>query len=183
MIFTDQKWGDIVPAMFDGVFILREPGYNVSTWNLSNRSVTQDPEGRILVNGQPLQFYHFSGFDSGAQAEMLEMYGSGNPVLYQMREWYIGRQNEEGQETLGQARSVYNYYDNGEKIEKEERRLLRKRGDLVQYFGGTNPFRVRQERSYYEWYRVGRILEDRENGYHRRGKVKKVLQKLWQYFH
>ena len=85
---------------------------------------------------------------------MLEMYGSGNPVLYQMREWYIGRQNEEGQETLGQARSVYNYYDNGEKIEKEERRLLRKRGDLVQYFGGTNPFRVRQERSYYEWYRI-----------------------------
>lgn len=153
-IFTDQKWGDIVPAMFDGVFILREPGYNVSTWNLSNRSVTREPEGRILVNGQPLQFYHFSGFDSGAQAEMLEMYGRGNPVLYQMREWYISRQNEEGQETLGKARSVYNYYDNGEKIEKEERRLLRKRGDLVQYFGGTNPFRVRQERSYYEWYRT-----------------------------
>lgn len=151
-IFTDQKWGDIVPAMFDGVHILREPGFNVSTWNLSNRMVTKTENNEILVNGQTLHFYHFSGFDSGAQEEMLRMYGGNNPVLIGLRAWYIERQKEEGQDTYGQAKSLYNYYDNHMKIEKNQRILLRTRKDLVGYFEKTNPYVVDQERSYYKWY-------------------------------
>lgn len=153
-IFTDQKWGDLVPAMFDGVFILREPSYNVSTWNLSNRKVTQEDDGKILVNGQPLQFYHFSGFDSGAQKEMLDMYGKGNSVLYRMREWYIARQKEEGQEKWGSFKSVYNFYDNGEKIPRTARFMLRTREDLQKHFGATDPYKAKQEISYYVWYQT-----------------------------
>ncbi len=36
-LFVDQKWCDLVPALFDKVGILRDPGYNVASWNLSNR--------------------------------------------------------------------------------------------------------------------------------------------------
>ena len=32
-LFTDQKWGDIAPALFEFVKIIHEPEYNVATWN------------------------------------------------------------------------------------------------------------------------------------------------------
>lgn len=151
-IFTDQKWGDLVPAMFDGVYILREPEYNVSTWNLSNRKVTKSSDGKILINDRALQFYHFSGFDSGAQERMLKMYANGNPVLYDMRAWYTEKQNKAGQQKYGHEPSAYNVYDNGVKIEKKERYLLRTREDLQQHFRDTNPYITEQECSFHRWY-------------------------------
>ncbi len=39
-LFTDQRWVDLAPAIFDGIKILRDPQYNVSTWNLSHRRAT-----------------------------------------------------------------------------------------------------------------------------------------------
>jgi hypothetical protein len=61
-LFVDQKWIDLVPGMFDGVFIERSPGYNVAYWNLPYRAISRQGT-QYLVNGQPLQFFHFSGFD------------------------------------------------------------------------------------------------------------------------
>ena len=34
-------------------------------------------------------FYHFSGFDSGDQALMLNKYGANSPALQALRAWYI----------------------------------------------------------------------------------------------
>ncbi|MEN6604601.1 MAG: glycosyltransferase [Bryobacteraceae bacterium] len=61
-LFVDQRWIDLVPGMFDGVVILRDPGYNVAYWNLSHRIVT-GCSGGYEVAGKPLVFFHFSGFD------------------------------------------------------------------------------------------------------------------------
>ena len=152
-LFTDQKWGDLVPCMFDGVHILRDPGYNVSTWNLSNRTISKGDKGEILVNQRPLQFYHFSGFDSGAQAVMLELYGNDNPILLGLREWYIKQQDLEGQKIYGSAKSKYNYYDSGEKVDNLERTLLRNRKDLIQQYQNTNPYITGHKQSYYKWYK------------------------------
>lgn len=152
-IFTDQKWGDLVPGMFEGVHISHNPGYNVATWNISHRIVDKNQDGIYMVNGVPLKFYHFSGFDSGAQERMLNLYSKGNKHLYDLREWYIRRMEEEGQGTYGNYPSKYNFYDNGEKIQPEERQLLRNRMDCVEYFGQTDPYVVDQERSCYRWFR------------------------------
>lgn len=152
-IFTDQKWGDLVPGMFAGVHILHDPGYNVATWNISHRIVDKNKEGVYTVNGVPLKFYHFSGFDSGAQERMLDIYSKGNQHLYDLREWYLKRMKEEGQDTYGSYPSQYNFYDSGEKIQPQERQLLRNRLDVVSYFAKTNPYIVHQEKSYYQWYR------------------------------
>jgi|GEM_PF-205095 len=61
MMFTDQRWIDFVPSLFDP-FILKDPGYNVAYWNLHARAVTLDGD-RFQVDGVPLRFFHFSGFD------------------------------------------------------------------------------------------------------------------------
>ena len=152
-IFTDQKWGDLAPCMFDGVFITRDPGYNVSTWNISHRIISKNQDGLYMVNDVPLKFYHFSGFDSGAQESMLGVYANGNKYLYELREWYIKRMQEEEQDKYGKFASKYNFYDNGEKITNEERKVMRKRIDVSKFFEDTNPYTVEQEKSYYKWYR------------------------------
>lgn len=154
-LFTDQRWGDIAPCLFEGVYIWRDPGCNVSTWNLSTRKVTMR-DGAYYVNGSKMKFYHFSGFDSGAQKIMLDKYSGGNPLLYELREWYIAQQDEQGQKIfgIGHGKAKFNYYDNGELISPGERKLLRQRQDLIAYFADTDPYVVEQSRSYYKWLAV-----------------------------
>jgi glycosyltransferase involved in cell wall biosynthesis len=61
-LFVDQRWVDLVPGMFGGVAILRDPGLNAAYWNLSHREITKDSSG-YRVSGSPLRFFHFSGFE------------------------------------------------------------------------------------------------------------------------
>jgi glycosyltransferase involved in cell wall biosynthesis len=61
-LFVDQKWIDLTPGLFAGVSILRHDGYNVAYWNLRQRTVAE-AGGNFAVNGQPLRFFHFSGFN------------------------------------------------------------------------------------------------------------------------
>ncbi len=61
-IFTDQKWCNIAPYMFDGVSVLTDRAYNVATWNQTARRLTRDDAGVWRINDRPLRFYHFSGF-------------------------------------------------------------------------------------------------------------------------
>ncbi len=61
-LFVDQRWMDMVPGLFDGVRICREPGYNIAYWNVHERNVTR-VEGEYKVNGAPAYFFHFSGYD------------------------------------------------------------------------------------------------------------------------
>ena len=62
-LFTDQKWIDLVPGIFERTGIVRDPGWNVAYWNLKHRDV-EEIGGRFLVNGVPLFFFHYSGFEA-----------------------------------------------------------------------------------------------------------------------
>lgn len=59
-IFVDQKWMDLAPCYFESVTILKNSGCNVAYWNLHERDLTCI-DGSILVNQEPLYFFHFSG--------------------------------------------------------------------------------------------------------------------------
>ena len=61
-IFVDQKWIDLVPGIFNGVYVLRHEGYNVAYWNLKHR-IIEYIGGKYFVNRQPLTFFHFSGLN------------------------------------------------------------------------------------------------------------------------
>jgi glycosyltransferase involved in cell wall biosynthesis len=60
--FVDQRWFDLAPGFLSDVAIVRDPEYNVAYWNLHARKLERDG-GRWLVDGRPLAFFHFSGFD------------------------------------------------------------------------------------------------------------------------
>jgi glycosyltransferase involved in cell wall biosynthesis/SAM-dependent methyltransferase len=60
--FVDQRWMDLSPGFVSDLLILRDPGYNVAYWNLGSRRVELE-DGRYTVNGAPLRFMHYSGFD------------------------------------------------------------------------------------------------------------------------
>jgi hypothetical protein len=72
-LFTDQKWGNLVPIFFPTTAICRDPGINFAHWNLHSRKTSFDQEGRILVNGSPLRMFHFTkGPGSGFEASMVK---------------------------------------------------------------------------------------------------------------
>lgn len=148
-VFTDQSWCDMVPAAFDGVQVLRLPQYNVSTWNLNHRHVDGDSLKNIYVNKDyKLCFYHFSGFDSGAQLAMLNKYAKNMPILFQLRDWYIAECTRLDNPEFSQRKWQFNYYTNGDKISNEHRVIYRQRQDVQAYF--VNPFD--SDCSFSKWY-------------------------------
>ena len=60
--FTDQRWIDFAPSLFP-VRIVRDKGWNVAYWNLHERPLARDADGALTAGGQPIRFFHFSGFD------------------------------------------------------------------------------------------------------------------------
>ena len=61
-LFTDQKWIDLVPGIFEKTHILTHSGYNVAYWNLAHRKHTEVNEEHFF-NAEELRFFHFSGFN------------------------------------------------------------------------------------------------------------------------
>jgi glycosyltransferase involved in cell wall biosynthesis len=93
MRFTDQRWVDFAPGMFDAA-IVRDRAYNVAYWNLDNRDLTFE-DGRYLVGGRPLRFFHFSGYApnfahlvSKHQGEKPRILLSEHPVLRRLCDDY-----------------------------------------------------------------------------------------------
>lgn len=61
----DQRWLDLVPGLFDGVRIVRHPGWNFAWWNMLRRPVTAVGSA-LRASGEPLVFVHYSGLVSAA---------------------------------------------------------------------------------------------------------------------
>lgn len=60
--FVDQRWIDLAPGLWPGIDVLRDTSFNIAYWNLATRKLEIDGEG-YRVDGTPLHFFHFSGFD------------------------------------------------------------------------------------------------------------------------
>ncbi len=150
-LFTDQRWVDLAPALFDDVAILRHPGLDVATWNLTHRTLAGAAPFDLAVNGEPLSFFHFSGFDSGAQLWMALKYGSAMPALFDLRNWYIRTCARYGQDELMRIPWSHAAYDNGAAITRDQRRRYRHSADLKTRF--PDPFATAEPgRSYFHWF-------------------------------
>ena len=162
-LFTDQRWIDLAPAFFEDIHIVRDPEYNVATWNLTHRKASGSLESGIMINGRPLVFFHFSGIDSGDQKIMLKKYIGTSAVLIDLRRWYVRECVVKGQNELGKLPFFYATYDNGETIGIHEKLLYRTRRDLQKKF--PNPFSTKDINcSYFHWYQANVPEAEREMG-------------------
>ena len=140
-LFTDQKWCDLVPAFFEDHFIVRDPGYNMASWNINKRRLTISEEGQFRVNeSYPLRFYHFTGYDSGAGNFMTRRYSDQNNLVDEIWGWYARAIKRMAQDELGSRPCFYNFYSNGSVISQEDRKVYREHIDLQTAY--PNPFEI-----------------------------------------
>lgn len=154
-LFTDQKWIDLVPSFFPNYHIIRDPGYNVCTWNLSNRNVRISADGSFSVNGFPLRFFHFSGYDNRGHHNELRKslkYYPNNQQVLKISKWYEEQLANEGQDYFGNISFQKSKYDNGVIIQDFERKIYHIRKDIQRNF--RNPYKVSlNEPCFYYWIR------------------------------
>ena len=161
-LFTDQRWIDLAPCFFDNILILRDKTYNVATWNLSQRLVGINENGKLVIERQPIKFFHFSGFDSGDQAVMLAKYAANIDPLLELRSWYVSELQGKGQSILGSIPCVHSFYSNGAPITDEARLVYRKRLDLQEAF--PHPFQTSGgNSSFFSWFNTQWPIEKENN--------------------
>jgi hypothetical protein len=147
-IFVDQRWCDHVPALFDKVKVVRDPGYNIASWNLSTRKVAIGKDGQVTVNGDhPLRFWHFTKLGPTGDV-MTKKYAGDNYPVYEIWSWYKRQVGEATDPTIPERYWAYDAYADGTKIEKAHRVLYRERGDLQASF--PDPFAAGRG-SYRHW--------------------------------
>ncbi|MCR5876518.1 hypothetical protein LRS10_21655 [Phenylobacterium sp. J426] len=144
-LFVDQRWCDHVPALFDKVKVVRDPGYNVASWNLSQRKVAVGKDGAITVNGHPLRFWHFTKLGPLGDT-MTKRYAGSNFPVYEIWSWYKREVAQATESAIPDRWWAYGTYADGAPIERAHRLLYRERGDLQAaypdpYAAGAGTFR------------------------------------------
>lgn len=139
-LFTDQRWIDLAPAFFDGVGILKSPRFNVATWNLTTRHLSGHAGSGFQVDGEPLGFYHFTGFDSGAHRTMAGKNAPGNDSVMELVDWYQEATRFDREDPVSRIAWKFSTYSDGSPIPLAHRRLYRARPDLQAVF--PDPFDV-----------------------------------------
>jgi hypothetical protein len=59
--WADQGYLSLIPGTFRNVSEIDHPGANLALWNIGNFTLSINERNEVLVNGQPLLFYHFHG--------------------------------------------------------------------------------------------------------------------------
>ena len=149
-LFVDQKWVNLVPCFFDGVSVLKHPGYNVAYWNLHERTINTE-NGHWIVNSKcPLVFYHFSGIACDDQQQISrhqDRYDLLNrPDLIDVFKEYRALLVKNGIDKFKQYTYAYATFSNSEHITQIARRLYSVNENNFQ---GLDPFIVGGE--VYQW--------------------------------
>jgi hypothetical protein len=130
--FVDQRWMDFVHGVMPGFYALRDATYNVAYWNLHSRKLNSDRE-RYYVDGEPLRFFHFSGFDP-EQRQALSKHQTrnklvDNPALERICGEYADALLAHGYEKAKNWTYTYDELLNGVRFDRFMRRLYPKAKD------------------------------------------------------
>jgi hypothetical protein len=150
----EQRWLDLVPAYFEGVHVVRDPGFNVAHWNLPDRKVTVSGE-RVTVDGRPGRFFRFSGFDPESPDEVtryndrLRMSDIGDAAELFRR--YAALLKSAGYDETKSWAYAYDHFSDGSPIGERARRRYRRLGSGAERFG--DPFDAGAADSFQRWCR------------------------------
>lgn len=157
-LFTDQRWIDLAPALFDGVDVLRSSRFNVAPWNLTTRILSGNLADGFQVDGESLGFYHFTGFDSGAHRIMTEKYCATNAAVGVLVDWYERNTGDWRKDPLSGRPWAFGQFADGTKIYRAQRLIYRARPDLQQRY--ADPFAATDDdRTFAGWCRKQGIRE------------------------
>lgn len=138
-LFTDQKWMDLAPGFVSDLALLRSPSLNLAYWNLEGREVA-GPQGGWSVDGEPLTFFHFSGFDP-ARPELLSKHQDrirvqlGSPLAALMQD-YAGALLRNGHAEASAIPYGHRNFPSGKPIAKDTRRRMLAAARAGEDFGG-----------------------------------------------
>jgi len=151
MVF-DQRWADLMPGMFKHVGIVRDPGINAGYWRAATSRFEQSERG-IVVDGQPLRSFHFTGFEPDHPLR-LSRYDNRTsldrePVLAEMCAEFARRLH-----ACGHAEASHWPYDFGTTASGAQlTSQLRDLWDRARREGAVSepPFTVEGERAFLDW--------------------------------
>jgi glycosyltransferase involved in cell wall biosynthesis/2-polyprenyl-3-methyl-5-hydroxy-6-metoxy-1,4-benzoquinol methylase len=159
MMFTDQRWIDFAPSFFEH-HILKDPTYNVAYWNLHERDVVWDG-AQYLVDGAPLTFFHFSGFDPRKPYLLSKHQGirprillSERPGVARICREYLGDLQRAGVSRTSSLPYGWNTLPSGLPFDRPMRRLYREGLDAFVEGAGPEPpcpFEPGMEARFIEW--------------------------------
>jgi hypothetical protein len=148
----EQRWLDLVPALFEDVEIVRDLGYNVGHWSLPDHVIEASREG-VLVDGAPCRLFRFSGYvpeEPGQVTRYSRRLGMGDvgdaALLF---ERYRSALGEAGYEETRHWPYAYDRFDNGVALPELVRGIYRDLGEDVARFG--DPFCTGSRGSFYRW--------------------------------
>ena len=128
-LFVDQKWANLIPCLFENVYLLKHKGCNVAHWNLFERQISPSDTSCYMVNGtDPLIFFHFSGFDPG-EMDAVSKKGSvritltSRPDLKPLFDIYRQDLQANRLKELSSAKYAFGQFSNGVQISTLARRV------------------------------------------------------------
>lgn len=155
-LFTDQRWCDAVPALFDKVQILRQPNIDLASWNVNGRMISQTRDAGdacFIVDGYPLLTYHFSGTGPGGKHRWVrEIFAPTNGALAEIELRYEAAIEARQQSKLENWTPGFDFFDTGVPIPAKVRQLYRKHADLQAHF--PDPYRVNNQSCFLKWLRT-----------------------------
>ena len=148
----DQRWLDLVPALFADVHIVRDAGCNVAYWNLPERNTTLTSSGSG-AHDSGCRFFHFSGFEP-ERPGIVTRYSS-RPTMANIGPAaalfarYVDLLSAQGYFECRDWPYAFGAFDNGVPIPDVARRLYQEIATAVDQFG--DPFQVSGSHSYFRW--------------------------------
>jgi hypothetical protein len=150
--FVDQRWFDLAPGFVSDYAIVRDSRYNIAYWNLHSRALSHDGE-RYTVDGRPLAFFHFSGFDPEQPAVLSRHQDrvdpARHPVLRRILDEYADSAKREGYAAAHGWPYTFDALPGGTRLDPVVRKLFieaEARGEL-----SASPFSPDGAGAFLEW--------------------------------
>jgi glycosyltransferase involved in cell wall biosynthesis len=163
-LVADQKWLDLIPALFPSFHVDRSAGLNVAYWNLSHRDI-ETKDGAYFVDDTPLIFFHFSGAIPEDVALLSKYDGRfttirlPEPVKELLRD-YHGRLMRNGLHEFSKRPYSYDLFGDGRTFIAPPVRKLYRENEAIRDCFGDNPFDLSRDPGFRNTYNR-RIFGDR----------------------
>ncbi len=129
-LFVDQKFMNLVPGFAPRSRVMHDQSLNLAYWNLS-QALLERRDGGWTVNGRPLGFFHFSGFDPRAPDRLSKhsnlFQAPHDPALESLLSRYGALLVANGYGTIPAALYAYGRFASGTPIAPLVRQMFRER--------------------------------------------------------